>query len=263
MNYAVMANPECPECIKLAEKVAAKKNAIMEERTAHRLGRRGTRLEDIDVDVIITIGGDGTILLALQRAQGKILGVNMGVLGFLTEVEPENVWNAIERVEKGDYIIDRRMRLGVYLNDSRLYDCVNEAVVHTSEIAKLRSYRIKYGNEIVDEVRADGVIISTPTGSTSYAMSAGGPVLYPSIEAFVIVPIAPFKYTTHVFILPANEIKIESTDGKINLLVLDGQYYKEMKAGDTIRIVKSENYAEFIRFDSSFFNRIKKRMLGR
>jgi NAD kinase len=69
--------------------------------------------------------------------------------------------------------------------------------------------------------------------------------------------------TTHVFILPANEIKIESTDGKINLLVLDGQYYKEMKAGDTIRIVKSENYAEFIRFDSSFFNRIKKRMLGR
>ena len=263
MKYAVMANPECPRCLELAEKVAKEKNAIMEERTAHRLGKSGTRLEDIDVDVIITIGGDGTILLAMQRARGKILGVNMGVLGFLTEVEPEDVWKAIERLEAGDYRVDKRMKLAVYLNDFRLYDCVNEAVVHTSEIAKLRSYRIKYGNEVVDEVRADGIIISTPTGSTSYAMSAGGPVLHPSIEAFVVVPIAPFRYTARVFVLPAGEIEIESVDKKRNLLVLDGQYYKEMKAGDTIKIAKSENYAEFIRFESSFFNRIQRRIIGR
>ncbi len=263
MNYAVMANPECEPCLKLALKVAERKNAIMEERTAHRLGKSGTRLEDIDVDVIITIGGDGTILLALQRAKGKILGVNMGVLGFLTEVEPDELWNVLDRVEHGDYIVDRRMKLGVYLNDRRLYDCVNEAVIHTSEIAKLRSYRIKYRNEVVDDVRADGLIISTPTGSTSYAMSAGGPVLHPSIEAFVIVPIAPFKYTARVFVLPAEEIRIEATDGKINLLVLDGQYYKEMRAGDIVRVVKSENYAEFIRFNSSFFNRIKRRITGK
>ena len=263
MNYAVMANPECEPCLKLAAEVAKKKNALMEERTAHRLGRSGTRLEDIDVDVIITIGGDGTILLALQRARGKILGVNMGLLGFLTEAEPEDIWKAIDRVENGDYIIDRRMKLAVYLNESKLYDCVNEAVVHTSEIAKLRSYRIKYGKEVVDEVRADGIIISTPTGSTSYAMSAGGPVLHPSIEAFVVVPIAPFRYTARVFVLPAEEIEIESMDKKRNLLVLDGQYYKEMKAGDTIKIAKSENYAEFIRFESSFFNRIQRRIIGR
>ncbi len=263
MNYAVMANPECESCLKLAAKVAERKNAIMEERTAYRLGRSGTRLEDIDVDVIITIGGDGTILLALQRAKGKILGVNMGVLGFLTEVEPDELWNSLERVERGDYIIDRRMKLAVYLNQTRLYDCVNEAVIHTSEIAKLRSYRIKYCDEVVDEVRADGLIISTPTGSTSYAMSAGGPILYPSIEAFVIVPIAPFRCTAKVFVLPPEKMEIEAIDGRRNLLVLDGQYYKDMKAGDTVRIVKSENYAEFIRFGSSFFNRIKSRLTGK
>ena len=258
MKYAIVANPEKEECVKIAKKLLERIDAVVEERTAQKIGVSGIPLEDINVDVIITLGGDGTILLALQKAKGKILGVNMGVLGFLTEIEPQEIDMAIERIESKNYILDRRMKMAVYHNEERLFDCANEAVIHTSEIAKLRSYEIYFNHELVDEVRADGVIISTPTGSTSYALSAGGPILHPSIESFVVVPIAPFKFTMRSVVLPTGEI-ILKTGKRANLMVLDGQYYVKISPGDEVKIKKSENYAEFIRFEDSFFERIKHR----
>ena len=261
MKYAVVANPERRDCLNIARDIHKKLDAVVEKKTGNKIGIDGVPLEDIDVDVIITLGGDGTILLALQRAKGKILGVNLGVLGFLTEIGKDEIWDSINRVENGEYNIDRRMKLKVYLNDKRLYDCTNEVVIHTIEIAKLRGYRIYYEDNIIEELRADGFIVSTPTGSTSYALSAGGPILHPSIEGFVAVPIAPFKMATRAFVLPPREVKIEMTDKKKNLLVLDGQYYEEMTDGDIVKIQKSENYAEFIRFEDSFFNRMRKRIL--
>ncbi len=258
MRYAIVANPEKGECIHLADEIRRKMDVVLDENTAKALGQEGLPLEDIDVDVIITLGGDGTILLTLQRARGKILGVNMGVLGFLTEIEPSEIWEAIERIERGEYIVDRRMKMAVYHNSTRLYDCVNEAVLHTSEIAKLRNYHIFFNNEPMDEIRADGLIISTPTGSTSYALSAGGPVVHPGIEGFVIVPIAPFKFTLRSAVLPVGEIRVE-VGNRENLLVLDGQHYEKVHPGDEIVVRKSENFAEFIRFESNFFSRIKSR----
>ncbi len=258
MKYALVANPEKVECLNLAREIVERMDVVVEENTARHLGTRGVPLDNINADVIITLGGDGTILLTLQRARGRILGVNMGVLGFLTEIEPHEIWDAIERIERDDYIVDRRMKMAVYHNSERLHDCVNEAVIHTSEIAKLRDYRIFFNGELVDEIRADGLIISTPTGSTSYALSAGGPVLHPAIEGFVVVPIAPFKYTIKSAVLPAGEIRIES-GGRENLLVLDGQQYVKISPGDVVTVRKSENFAEFIRFSGKFFSRIKSR----
>ncbi len=261
MRYAVIANPERQDCLEIAKEIYKKLDVVVEKKTADKIGVDGIPIQDIDVDVIITIGGDGTILLALQRARGRILGVNLGVLGFLTEIGKGQIWESINKIENGDYKIDRRMKLKIYLNKKRLYDCTNEVVVHTIEIAKLRGYRIYYEDDIIEELRADGIIVSTPTGSTSYALSAGGPILHPSIEGFVVVPIAPFKMATRVFVLPPKEVKIEMTDKKKNLLVLDGQYYEEMKDGDVVKIQKSENYAEFIRFEESFFNKMRKKIM--
>ncbi len=258
MKYAIVANPEKRECLNLAADILNKLDAVVEKSTADALGVEGVPIEDINVDVIITLGGDGTILLALQKARGKILGVNMGVLGFLTEIEPSEIWNAVERIERGEFVVDTRMKMAVYHNKKRLYDCVNEAVIHTSEIAKLRDYRIFFNDELMDEIRADGIIISTPTGSTSYALSAGGPVLHPGIEGFVVVPIAPFKYTLRSVVLPVGEIRVE-IQKRNDLLVLDGQSYFHVYPGDEITIKKSENYAEFIRFSNDFFSRIKSR----
>ncbi len=263
MKYAIVANPERDECIKAAEMLSSKIDAVLEEKIANKMGRDGIPLEKIDVDVIITLGGDGTILITLQKAKGKILGVNMGVLGFLTEIEIGKIFEALKKIESGEYILDKRMKMAVYLNKKRLYDCINEAVIHTSDIAKLRNYQILFNDEIVDEIRADGVIVSTPTGSTSYALSAGGPILHPTIEGFVVVPIAPFKFTMHSVVLPAGTVKVQTLGHRDNLLVLDGQQYFTTKPGDTVEIKKSENYAEFIRFEKSFFERIRHRARGR
>jgi len=262
MKYGLIANPEKEECIEFARKIVEKLNPVVEMETAKALGIDGIPIENMDVEVIITVGGDGTILLALQRARGRILGVNMGLLGFLTEIGPEEIDYAIERIEKGDYFVDRRMRIKVMLNGKRLYDCTNEVVIHTAEIAKLRSYKVFYENELLDEFRADGLIVATPTGSTSYALSAGGPILHPNLEGIVFTPIAPFKKYPKSFVLPAGKLRIELKDGKSNLLVLDGQYNVEISGEDTVEIEKSENYAEFIRFGTSPIKRIRERLIG-
>ncbi len=261
MRYGLVANPEKEECVRFAKSVVDKLSPAIEQQTAHALNMKGVPLEDMDVDIIITVGGDGTILLALQRAKGKILGVNMGLLGFLTEISPEQLDEAIEKIENGDYSIDRRMRIKVMLNGQRLYDCTNEVVVHTAEIAKLRSYSIYYEGELLDEFRADGLIVATPTGSTSYALSAGGPILHPYLEGMVLTPIAPFKKYPMSFVLPTGKIDIRLKDGKSNLLVLDGQYSVKIEKNDVVEIEKSESYAEFIRFKGTPLKRIRERLL--
>ncbi len=262
MKYGLIANPEKEECIKFAKKIFEKVNPVVEEKTARALGINGIPIEDMNVDVIITVGGDGTILLALQRARGKILGVNMGLLGFLTEINPEEIDSAINKIENGDYFLDRRMKIKVILNGKRLYDCTNEVVIHTAEIAKLRSYIVFYEKELLEEFRADGLIVATPTGSTSYALSAGGPILHPNLEGMVLTPIAPFKKYPKSFVLPAGKMRITLKDGKSNLLVLDGQHSVKISNDDVVEIEKSENYAEFIRFTNSTIKRIRERLIG-
>ncbi len=261
MRFGLIANPEKEECIRVAGEIYEKVSPVVDTETARALGVDGIPLEEMDVDVIITVGGDGTILLALQRAKGMILGVNMGLLGFLTEISPEDVDWAIERVENGDFSVDRRMKLKVELNGKRLYDCTNEAVIHTSEIAKLRNYSIYYEEELLDQFRADGLIVATPTGSTSYALSAGGPIVHPYLESMVLTPIAPFKRYPRSFVLPPGVMEVRLEDGKRNLLVLDGQFSVEVDDGDVVKIGKSENYAEFIRFNHSPVRRISEVLL--
>ncbi len=243
-------------------------NVYFEHSIADRLGVEGYSIDDMtdrDIDFIMSVGGDGTLLRLMQKIDIPALGVNTGTLGFLTSVEISEVGKALEKIDRGDHFIDKRMKQDVLLNGEKKGECTNEAVIHSDKIAKLREIEIDYGDKRIDRFRGDGLIISTPTGSTSYAMSVGGPIINPTLDVFVSVPIASFDLEAKPHVLPTEEpVKINLMEKeKSCLMVLDGQ--KEFIVGneDKIEIVKSESKAKFIRTEEDFYRRIRKKLVKR
>ncbi len=265
MRFGIVAKPGLPKALEVSRMVLdylgsqrGVGRVLVEEGLARRLGTAGAPLRRMNVDVLITVGGDGTVLKALQEARGRVFAINAGVLGFLTEVPVEGAVAGLERVLRGDYVVEKRLRLKTSLAGKRLYDSTNEAVVHTAATSKMRHYRIFLSGQLVDDIRADGVIIATPTGSTCYAMSAGGPILDPTVGAFVIVPLAPFKMSARAVVVPSDRtISITLMDDKPSLLVLDGQFESPLSPGSTVEFSRSEHPAEFIRFAPDFYARLR------
>ena len=237
-------------------------NIVVEKELSKKLDIDGIFLGDMNIDIAITIGGDGTLLRTLQHCDAKIFGINVGKLGFLTEGKTQNMASDIDKIIKGEYIIEKRTKLKTVLNNKKLVDSVNEVVIHTGHIAKIQEYRILVDNDIIGDIRTDGIIIATSTGSTSYAMSAGGPILDPRVDGFIIVPIAPFKLSARPIVVPVNSrITIEILEEKPNsILVLDGQYEKEVFKDDMLYFTVSEKTANFIRFKSNFYERFNKKI---
>jgi NAD+ kinase len=212
-------------------------------------------------DVVLAIGGDGTILRALQLSDSKVLGINSGSLGFLAEVSANEVSEYLDRVVRGDYRVEERMRLKVTVDGDRLFDCTNEAVVHTAHIAKIRHFEIHLDDEIVERVRADGIIVATPTGSTSYSMSAGGPIVDPRVEAMIVTAIAPFKPASRPHVFPAtSKVRVKLLKPKECLLVMDGQHESSLKGTEDVVLTGSERRAKFIRFRDDFYRRIEEKL---
>jgi NAD+ kinase len=214
------------------------------------------------IELLITIGGDGTILRALHKCNVKIFGINAGVVGFLTEVHMNDAVPSLKRILNNEYTIDKRVKLETILNDKTLESATNETVIHTSEIAKMRLYSIQVDGVKVQTIRADGIIIATPTGSTSYAMSAGGPILDPKLDAFIIVPIAPFKLSTRPLVVPSNSlisVKLMEPKRK-SVLVIDGQVQYEITPNDIVQFTKAKQSAEFIRFEPNFYRLIEEKL---
>lgn len=266
MRFGMVSRIDQNEAIMVSRKVLKfleeNSDVVLEDKIGEKIGREGVPLKKLRVDVIVTVGGDGTILRVMQNHSAPVFGINVGIVGFLTEVRPENAIEGLRRVMRGDYIIDRRAKLKTMLNDKRLFDCVNEAVIHTDAIAKIRHFEILVSDDIADNIRADGIIIATPTGSTCYAMSVGSPILDPKVNAFVISPIAAFRLSARSIIVPSeSEITLRVLDGKSAILVLDGQYRRKVTSDDVLRFTISENKAEFIRFDTNFYRRIKERLV--
>jgi NAD+ kinase len=229
---------------------------------AKELGLPGSPLEKMDVDVLITIGGDGTILYALQHSDAPIFGINAGEIGFLTEIEPIELNDGLSRLLAKEYFIETRSKIATWVNGTRLLDCANDAVLHTPRPAKLLHYEIKAGRSLDTRIRADGVVFATPTGSTSYAMSAGGPILDPSLDAILVVPIAAFSLATRPIVLPPDhvlEIRLLDPE-KPAVLVLDGQIEQEISASDVLKVTGSEKKARFARFRNQFYARLAERL---
>ena len=223
-----------------------------------------TPIEDMTSDFVICVGGDGTVLKAQHALSTKkipILSINMGTVGFLTEVEPEEIFECMDALLSYDFFIEERLQLDVYCDDKWI-TVLNELVIMTSQPGKMLDLEISVDEETVDNVRADGLIISTPSGSTAYAMSAGGPIVDPRVDAAIIIPICPFKLNTRPKIVPADSritVKFNKED-KFGLAVLDGVNDKEYGYMDEIKLRKSEDVAYFVRFRKNFYDSVNKKL---
>lgn len=227
---------------------------VLEERTADALGEAGVPLHKLKADLIMTVGGDGTILRTLQRTDLPILGVNAGVLGFLTEVQPDEIQSAVTRVLAKKYVIDERLKLKTIVNGKRYEDATNETVIHTSQIAKLRHFAISIDGTPATEMRADGIIVATPTGSTCYAMSVGSSIIDPRVEALVFAPIAPFRLSARPLVVPAkSKISVTIQEPKPCTLVVDGQCEIELSGDEKIVFTASEKKARLVTFNKDDF----------
>lgn len=201
-----------------------------------------------DVDLIVVLGGDGT-MLSTARLAGKnetlVLGINYGSLGYLTEFRIEEMFPALERILAGDFEIDRRVMLQVeHWREKELLDSgrvLNDVVINKAVLARIIEIEVGLNNLFVNSFRADGLIVATPTGSTAYNLSAGGPIIYPSMNAVVLTPICPFTLTNRPIVVPDKaEINLRlknESDGVV--LTLDGQVGYQMQTGDSVLIRKS------------------------
>jgi len=153
------------------------------------------------------------------------------------------------------------MRVKTHVDGRRHPDSLNEAVIHTAHVAKIRSFEVLVDGQTAERFRADGVIVATPTGSTSYAMSTGGPLVDPRMDAIIVTAIAPFKPSFHPFVFPpASEVRVRVTKPKECTLVLDGQREVPLKGSEELAFTKSERPARFVRFRYDFYRRVSEKL---
>lgn len=261
MKIGLMANPKARDVVEIANRTmdifGPDADITLENDLASLLGRPGKPIEDLKVDVLITIGGDGTILKALHKNDSPIAGINAGMVGFLTSIDMDEIDTKINRIKEGQFEVEERIRLRVCLNKTRLFDCTNEGVIHTSHISKMRDFEIWVDGERAMCIRADGIIVATSTGSTCYSLSVGGPIIDPTVEAFVIAPIAPFKLSARPIVVPAkSRIEIKPVKERDCVLVLDGQKEIEVGPDDSVIFTMSEKRSRFVQFGKSFYDKV-------
>ena len=236
--------------------------------TADKLGDRGQCVAKGDLgkhsDLLITFGGDGTLLSVARHAPPDvpILGVNMGTLGFLTEVRVEEFPDTLEHVLAGDFQAEERMTFDVSVGE-RSYRVLNDATLNKSALARIVEMRVTVSGAFVSNFRADGLIVATPTGSTAYNLSAGGPIIHPTMSAIVITPICPHMLTNRPIVLPDTldvEIRIAESNQEI-VLTLDGQEGLPITAQDCVRVRKSTNSVKLVRTgEKSYFDVLRAKL---
>lgn len=224
-------------------------------------------LEDMKTDLIITIGGDGTILrtcVAIPKPEPPILAINMGIRGFLAEAPPKDALTAIDKCLKGDFIMEKCAKLSVAAGDKKLPDALNEVLLTVDEPVKLMYAKIWKDGEPVLDCHADGVMIATPTGSTGYSLSAGGPVLDPSVEAFVLTPVCSLSVLRSIVFPAESRITVEVLRPRRVLAVIDGAYRTFLETPNLrATVTRSKNETTFIRFRENFYSRLRSRLLFR
>jgi len=201
-----------------------------------------------NVDLMIVLGGDGT-MIATARMLGDcevpVLGVNYGGLGYLAEFRVEELYTALESILAGNYRVDTRVMLAVELlrdaEEVTRNRVLNDVVINKSALARIIEIEAYLNGQFVNSFRADGLIVSTPTGSTAYNLSAGGPVIYPSMNAVVITPICPFTLSNRPIVVPDDaeiELRLRTEEEEVSL-TLDGQVGFPLQCRDRVRIKKS------------------------
>ena len=253
---------------KLAQNIRSKRIvALAEPEIAARIEAEAVSREDLAerADFVVVLGGDGTLLgvARLTAARGTpILGVNLGGLGFLTQVAVEEAQQAVDRVLKGDYEVDHRITLEVIVQratkDLRRMDrfvAVNDVALNRGPLGRMLQLEVRANEQPFCTYRADGLIVSTPTGSTAYALSAGGPIVFPTLGVVVLAPICPHTLSNRPIVLPDStelEIRVSVSDHDATLTV-DGQESSMVGAEDYIRIKRGPHGVSLVRSEHGYF----------
>jgi NAD+ kinase len=221
------------------------------------------------LDLMIVLGGDGTLLSAARITAAidvPILGVNLGTLGFLTEVSPQSLYPMLDGIAEGRASVETRVLMqcdllrGTEVRGS--YLVFNDAVVNKTTLARLNTYDLYIDKVFVSSYRADGMIVATPTGSTAYSLSAGGPVLMPTVSALVVTPVAPHSLTHRPLVVPDSaeiEILLRSEE-EVAYLSLDGQPGLDLSDGDRVLCKRSKHQVNLFRTGSDFFQVLRSKL---
>jgi NAD+ kinase len=277
-SIGILAKPKFPEIKSTLQDVVTwlrsrSIEVILDQASAMLLGEQGgyqkTQLAS-KADVLLVLGGDGTMLNAARLAGERsipILGVNMGGLGFLTEVRLENLYPSLERVFANDFVLDDRLMLRTHIH--RHGEMVaqgvvlNDVVISKGTLARMIELKIAIQGRFVTNLRGDGLIVSSPTGSTAYSLSAGGPIIDPAVQSLILTPICPHTLTHRPLIVPGNaviEVTLTSKDDGA-MATLDGQVGVAITQEDTVLIQASENRTRLIRFpESNYYDVLREKL---
>lgn len=283
-RFCIISNSDKDKENRVADEMAgyitaAGKHCVIMKNQAMNAGIR-ERYTDVkkipeDVECAIVLGGDGTMIQAandLVHTNIPILGVNIGTLGFLTEVEKQDMEHALKRLMEDDYFIESRMMLkGTIDEKDKKFKgfALNDFVVSKSGDCRLITIKVYINEELADIYRADGLIVSTPTGSTGYNLSAGGPVLFPDMQCMSITPICPHSLNNRSLVISAADVlKIEigrSKEAQIDeaVVMVDGNQVMELQTGETMVLTRPPEETKLIKLTKTcFFERMRKKLNG-
>ena len=217
-------------------------------------------------DLIIVFGGDGTLLNSARKYldyEIPILGINMGKVGFLTDIKVDNFEKSLSDILDGNYLIEERNLVSAKFNETHLYG-LNEVVIHSGSYAQLMRYQLSVNDRIVYEQRSDGLIVATPTGSTAYALSAGGPIIHPSLDVWTILPMLPQSLSSRPFIISSEEkVIINLFDGPNEQakICVDGQDDIDLPFNVEISVSKMKKTLKLVHpKDNDFFEACREKL---
>ena len=224
-----------------------------------------------EVDAMLTLGGDGTLLRAARLVDERpvpILGVNLGRLGFLTCCPASHLEEALRRLGTRDYVVENRMTLDARVTDAaggdrQRWRALNDVVLHKGGFARVVAVRVEADGETVGQFSADGVVIATPTGSTAYNLSAGGPVVVPTLETILLTPVSAHTLALRPLVLPAtSQVTLRASDGPDELLItVDGQVGCTFCVGESLVVRRSHAPVPIVRFpERSFFSTMREKL---
>jgi NAD+ kinase len=275
---AIISRPARPEVARTVPELLARLGAhgyqvIVDPETAkysngHEEVLR-SQMSSRPLDLVVVLGGDGTLLSAVRATaatDAPLLGVNLGSLGFLTDVPLSSLFSMLDAIAQGRTAIEQRSLIQCdLLRGEKIlgsYMAFNDVVVNKTALARLNNYDLFVDKIFVSSYRADGMIVATPTSSKAYSLSAGGPVLMPTVNAFVITPVAPHSLTHRPLVVPDSAVLelLLRSDEEVAYLSLDGQPGLDLRDGDRVRCRRSEHKVSLFRTDSDFFQVLRTKL---
>lgn len=228
-------------------------------------------VERVHIDMALSIGGDGTLIGVCRRFREQgipVCGINLGTLGFLADIEPRELESRLAKILIGDYIVENRLLLSGFtsneLGEKFLGNAINDVVISKGGSGRMLRMEISVNNTHLTDCKADGLIVSSPTGSTAYSLSAGGPILNPNIRALIIIPICPHTFQMRPLVVSEDdEVKIKIMASSDLIVTLDGQEIFKLPPNDEVVVRKSKTTAQIVKFaDKNYYDVLKAKLWG-